>query len=152
MDFASINNRKQSATTPTAVRTRIQSSTIQQSHKYVVFHYFHPAAIAYSGNEKNYNATCDIPLQYVKDNIQTNGGDKNGFEDMDVITGTTDYHFVPSYAFNMAQGDVNDAIHNKQLLSVIKDATSSPTKRRKVILKECCFLCETKQKRTRYCW
>ena len=129
MDFASINNRRQSTTTPTATRTRIQSSTVKQNLRYVAFHHFHPAAIAYSGNMKNYNANCDIPIQYVKDNIQTNGGDKNGFEDMDVITGTVDYHFVPSYPIDRAKGDLKDAIRNKRLLSVIEDVTTSPTRR-----------------------
>ena len=129
MDFASINNRQQSVTSPTATRTRFQSSTVKQSRKYVAYHHFHPAAIAYSGNTKNYNITCDIPLQYVKDNIQTKSGNKNGFEDMDVITGTVDYHFVPSYPIDRAKGDLKDAIRNKRLLSVIEDVTTSPTRR-----------------------
>ena len=129
MDLASINNRQQSATIPTATRTRIQSSTIKQSRKYIAFHQFHPVAIAYSGNKKNYNVTCDIQLQYVKDNIQTNSGDKNEFEDMDVINGTVDYHFISSYSIDRAKGDLNDAIRNKQLLSVIEEVTTGPTRR-----------------------
>ena len=31
---------------------------------------------------------------------------------MYVITGTINYHFVPSYSINTTKGDVKDAIHN----------------------------------------
>ena len=48
---------------------------------------------------------------------------------MDVITGTVDYHFVPSYSIDRAKKDVNDAVRNKQLLSVIEEVTTGPTRR-----------------------
>ena len=48
---------------------------------------------------------------------------------MDVITGTVDYHFVPSYSIDTAKGDVKDAVLNKRLLSVIEEVTCGPTRR-----------------------
>ena len=48
---------------------------------------------------------------------------------MDVITSTVDYHVVPNYSINRAKGGLNDAVQNKQLLLVIEEVTSGPTRR-----------------------